>query len=378
MDSIVIIGSGLAGFTLAREFRKLDAATPLVLVTADGGDFYSKPMLSNAFAQGKAPQQLVNTPAATMAEQLAITLTSHARVERIRPKDREIDTASGTLRYSKLVLAVGADPIRLPLAGDAAAEVLSVNDLADYAIFRQHIEGKSRVAIIGAGLIGCEFANDLAGAGFAVTVVDPSPQPLASLLPPEAGQQLVEPLAHLGVDWHFGTSVEAVDHQGSSYRLTLKNGDIIDSECVLSAVGLRPRTTLAQEAGLAINRGIVADKTLRTSDEHIYALGDCVEIDGQVRPYVLPIMQAAKALARTLAVEQTEVVFPPMPVAVKTPAWPVVVQPVARDAVGQWQIQEQNDGIRMIFVDGNQRITGFVLTGKQTSARSEMIKLLAA
>ncbi len=377
MDPIVIIGSGLAGFTLAREFRKLDTATPLALVTADNGDFYSKPMLSNAFAQGKAPQQLVNTPAARMAEQLGIALATHTPVTAIRPEKREIDTPDGPLRYGNLVLAIGADPIRLTLDGDAAAEVLSVNDLADYATFRQNLEGKSKVAIIGAGLIGCEFANDLAGAGFSVTVVDPSPQPLASLLPPEAGRELVEPLARLGVEWRFGTSVETVDRQGDGYRLTLKNGEILDSECVLSAIGLRPRTALAKEAGLATNRGIVTDKRLRASDSHIYALGDCAEIDGQVRPYVLPIMHAARVLARTLAGDPTDVVFPPMPVAVKTPACPVVVQPVGRDAVGQWQVLEQADGLKMVFIDGGQRITGFVLTGQQTSARAEMIKLLA-
>jgi rubredoxin-NAD+ reductase len=377
MDPIVIIGSGLAGFTLAREFRKLDASTPLVLVTADSGDFYSKPMLSNAFAQGKSTPQLVNTPAARMAEQLGIALAAHTRAERIRPQEREIDTSGGAQRYRKLVIAIGADPIRLPLGGNAAAEVLSVNDLADYAVFRQRLAGRKKVAIIGAGLIGCEFANDLAGAGFAVTVIDPSPHPLASLLPPEAGRELVKPLARIGVTWQFGTSVEAVDHQADGYRITLKNGVTFESDIVLSAVGLRPRTALAQEAGLAVNRGIVADKALRTSDEHVYALGDCAEIDGQTRPFVMPIMYAAKALAQTLAGQPTDVVFPPMPVAVKTPACPVLIQPAGRGAEGQWQALERNGGIKMVFADSRRRITGFVLTGGKIGERAAMARLLA-
>ncbi|MCZ7654666.1 MAG: FAD-dependent oxidoreductase [Rhodocyclaceae bacterium] len=190
--------------------------------------------------------------------------------------------------YSRLVLALGADPIRLALAGDAADAVLSVNDLADYARFREALKEARGVAILGAGLIGCEFANDLAAAGHAVTVLDPAAWPLASLLPQPAGEALLSPLAALGVSWRLGRAVKAVDRDGSGFRLTLDNGDRVDADLVLSAVGLRPRIALAKEAGLAVNRGILADALLRTSDADIFALGDCAEIEGQVRPTYCP------------------------------------------------------------------------------------------
>jgi len=377
MDPIVIIGAGLAGYTLIRELRKLDFSSPVILVTADDGDFYSKPMLSNAFAQGKTPAQLVTTSAAVMAAQLGVTLLPRTRVLRIRAGERMIETSAGDYRYAKLVLALGADPIRPALEGDGAGEVHSVNDLADYAAFRQQLGAGARVAILGAGLIGCEFANDLAGGGMRVTVVDPSPHPLASLLPQAAGRELAASLARLGVAWEFGKTARAVDKTSGGYRLSLNDGSEVAADCILSAIGLRPRTALAGEAGLTVNRGIAVDQYLRTSDPHIHALGDCAEVDGQVRPYVLPIMHAARALAQTLAGQATAVSYPPMPVVVKTPACPVVVQPVARDAAGQWQAEACEDGAKLCFVDPAGGITGFALVGGATREKGEMLKRLA-
>ncbi|MGH6639413.1 MAG: FAD-dependent oxidoreductase, partial [Polaromonas sp.] len=136
---VVIIGAGLAGWTTAREFRKLDTTTPVVMVTADSGDFYAKPSLSNAFAQGRRPAQLVSTPAATMADTLGVTLRPRTRVEAIDPAGQTVAIhdagAASVLAYRQLVLATGALPIRVPLEGDAAHQVLSVNSLADFATF---------------------------------------------------------------------------------------------------------------------------------------------------------------------------------------------------------------------------------------------------
>jgi rubredoxin-NAD+ reductase len=239
-------------------------------------------------------------------------------------------------------------------------------------------EGAMRtvIAIMGGGLIGCEFANDLASAGYAVTVIDPGAYPLASLMPEQAGKQLLEPLAKLGVSWRFGTSVQCMDKVAAGYALTLADGSTVRADLVLSAVGLRPRTQLAREAGITVNRGVVVNQRLCSSDEHIYALGDCAEIAGKVQPFVLPIMHAARALARTLNGEETNVTFPAMPVVVKTPAHPVAVSPVARDAVGVWQQMESGQGVKMEFSDALNNMTGFVLTGAYAGERNEMAKKL--
>ena len=386
---LVVIGAGLAGWTTVREFRKLDTSTPIVMVTADSGDFYAKPTLSNAYAQKRSPAQLVTTPAAKMAETLGVTLRSQTHVLGLNTGDQSItlgaEGSEETLQYRQLVLATGARPIRLPLQGDAAQAVRSINTLDDFTAFyaalgvdaSQADSGKgTTVLVIGAGLIGCEFANDLAHVGMTVHVADPAPQPLANLLPPAAGRQLQEALAALGVQWHLGHSVTAVNHDASApLRVTLSDGSTLQADAVLSAIGLRADTTLANAAGLACERGIVVDAYLQTSAPQVFALGDCAQYASagqRTLPYVMPIMNAAKALAATLSGTPTALVFPLMPVSIKTPALPIVVASAHPDTQGQWLADEVDGAWR--FVDLAQQQRGFVLTGKNTARRMEFSK----
>ena len=399
---IIIIGAGFAGWTAAREFRKLDATTPLTVVTADRGDFYAKPSLSNAFAQGRAPAQLVSTPADKMAATLGVTLLAQTQVLAINAQARTLITSQGELKFSQLVLATGANPIRIPWEGDATEQVMSINSLDDFSDFHARLtclsssENEStqkHVFIMGAGLIGCEFANDLAASNYQVSVADPSNGPMSALLPAQASQHLMEALSELGVTWHFGTTVQAVNHavrtdaNTPSLEISLSSGQTATADIVLSAIGLRANTALAQAAGLACERGIVVDETLQTSADHIFALGDSAQYaagqwassaaltGGRTLPYVMPIMSAAKALAATLAGTPTPVVFPLMPVAIKTPALPIVVAAPGPGTPGEWQSSEL--GVWQFMGDAS-RPLGFVLTGKNTSRRAEQAKLISA
>jgi len=372
MHPIVIIGSGLAGYNTAKELRKLDAAVPLVIIASDSSPFYSKPMLSNAIASKKTPAAIaLNTPE-QMAEQLKGAVRAHTRVDAIDTAAHTLKIGNETLHYSKLVLALGADQIRLPINGSGASDIQTVNDLDDYARFRTAIEGKKRVAIIGAGLIGCEFANDLAAGGYAVDIIDIAQQALGRLLPPEGGDMLKDKLSALGVQWHLGTSVQSVDAANGGYALTLANGATLQADIVLSAVGLKPRTTLAAAAGIKVNRGIVADRNLATSAPDVYTLGDCAEIEGMVMPYVMPIMHASRALAQTLAGKPTTVSFPAMPVMVKTPACPTIVAPPAIGAVGAWQVEATADGVKSLFNGADGKLLGFALNGAATAERANL------
>jgi rubredoxin-NAD+ reductase len=376
MDPIVIIGSGLAGYNVAREFRKLDKETPLTVITADGGEFYSKPTLSNALAANKTPAAIpLNTPD-QMATQINAGVRIRTRIAGIEPDGHQIRIGDEALPYSKLVLALGADQIRLPLSGTAIDSVLSVNNLDDYARFRTAIEGRQKVAVIGAGLIGCEFANDLSSTGREVDVIDIADQPLPRLLPPAGGALLREKLAALGVIWHFGTSVNRVDRDAGAIKLTLANGDTIVADIVLSAVGLQPKLELARAAGLKTNRGIVVNRYLETSAPDVLALGDCAEVEGLVLPFVMPIMHAARALAATLAGNRTAVSYPAMPVLVKTPACPTIVAPPASGAAGAWKVEHSADSVKSLYLGASGKLLGFALNGAATTERAKLAREL--
>lgn len=376
MLPIVIVGSGLAGYTLARELRKLDRESPLHIITRDDGDSYSKPMLSNALAKGKTAQTLATANSEQMAEQLHATIWNHTEVTDIDVLGHAVIARGETLRYDKLVLAVGARPIRLALEGDAADAVLSVNNLADYAVFRGRMERARRIVIIGSGLIGCEFANDLAAAGIDVTVIGLAAEPLDRLLPPQAGRLLREALAAIGVSWHLGASVKSVDHGDDAHTLRLADGTTITADVVLSAVGLQPELDLARRAGIATRRGISVDRYLESSAPDVFALGDCAEVEGVVLPFVMPIMQAARALAKTLSGTRTAVSYPAMPVVVKTPAHAVVVSPPPPGSGGDWDVTVTDRGARALWRDTQGRTVGFALTGVAVAEKQALTKEL--
>lgn len=373
---IVIIGSGLAGYTVIRELRKLDKAIPITLVSREPGYFYSKPMLSTALASKKSAEQLQTTNAEGMAAQLEITILGDVDVSAIDTTSQTIETSKGSIAYGKLVLSLGSDQILLPLQGNAASEVITVNDLEEYAQFRLAIEGKKRIAILGAGLIGCEFANDLVLGSYEVDVIDLAPQALGRLLPEAAAQMLQSTLSEAGVRWHFATTVQSIERNGDALSITLANGSVISSDVFLSAVGLRPRLELAKAAGITTGAGITVNRQLETSAKNVYAIGDCAEVDGLVLPYVMPIMQAARTLAPNLLGQQLALTYPAMPVMVKTPALPTIVSPPAKGAVGAWKINSMDDGLEARFESSDGKLLGFALLGTATAQRGALTKEL--
>jgi len=375
-SGIVIIGSGLAGYTVIRELRKLDKAIPITLVTREPGYFYSKPMLSTALASKKSAEQLQTTSTEGMAAQLEITIVGNADVSAIDTASQTIETSKGSIAYGKLVLGLGSDQIRLPLQGNAANEVITVNDLEEYAQFRLAIKGKKRITILGAGLIGCEFANDLVLGSFEVDVIDLAPQALGRLLPEAAAQMLQSTLSEAGVRWHFATTVQSIDRNGGSLSITLANGSVISSDIFLSAVGLRPRLDLAKAAGITTGVGITVNRQLETSAKNVYAIGDCAEVNGLVLPYVMPIMQAARTLAPNLLGQELALTYPAMPVMVKTPSLPTIVSPPAKGAVGDWKINLMDDGLEARFESSDGKLLGFALLGTATAQRGALTKEL--
>tara|TARA_R110002072_G_scaffold99563_12_gene218959 strand:+ start:11814 stop:13184 length:1371 start_codon:yes stop_codon:yes gene_type:complete len=379
---IVILGTGLAGYGLAKEFRKHDSDTPLILITSDDGRAYSKPMLSTGYTRKQSANDLAQSDAGNMAGVLKASVWTMTKVNEIDTAQQLIKVADAdtAIHYGKLVLALGADVIRPPIEGDGLDLVYSVNDLLDYADFRTAVEknGVKKVCIIGGGLIGCEYTNDLINGGFEVEAVDPLAYCLPTLLPEAAGKAVQAALEEKGAKFHFGPLVTAVNKSETGVNVSLNNGETIAADIVVSAVGVRPRIDLAKASGITTNRGIVTNRLLETSAPNVYAMGDCAEVDGHVLVYVAPLMAAAKALGKTLAGESTDVTYPAMPVTIKTPACPVVVAPVAPGTEGEWTIAVDGNNVKAEFRDAGGNLLGFALTGEATKEKMALQKELPA
>ena len=360
---VVIIGTGLAGYNLAREFRKLDSETPLLLITADDGRSYSKPMLSTGFGKNKDADGLSMAEPGAMAEQLKAEVRTHTRISGIDAGHKRLWIGEEAVPYRDLILAWGAETVRVPIEGDSAELVFPINDLEDYARFRAAAAGKRRVLLLGAGLIGCEFANDLILGGYEVQLVAPCEQVMPMLLHPAAAAAVQAGLESIGAKFHLGPVLTRLEKVVDGLEAHLSDGQIIPCDVVVSAIGLRPRIDLAAAAGVQINRGVMVDRYLKTSHANIYALGDCAEVDGLNLLYVMPLMSCARALAQTLAGNPTAVSYGPMPITVKTPVCPLVVSPPPRGSEGIWSVEGQGADIKALCHSADGQLLGYALTG---------------
>jgi rubredoxin-NAD+ reductase len=380
-EHLVIIGAGVAGWSVAEAARRRDPALPILLVTACDGAVYAKPSLSTALAHGRSAADLVDAAADARAAELGIEVLTRTRVIKIDPERRRLITARGGIAYGRLVLALGARQRRLDIGGAAADAVLRVNDLKTYRELRRRLDdGPRHVTLLGAGLIGCELADDLAAGGHRVSVVDPAERPLARLLPAAVSDTLRERLAAKGVDWRLGTTLERVDPTAApppaaGLVATLGDGGQLDTDVVLSAAGLQPITEPAARAGIVVQRGIVTDRSMRTSLAGVYAVGDCAEVEERCFSYIEPIRRQAEAVAADLVGEQEP--FAPLPplVRVKTPSLPITVcGPTATCDDTAWRaviVDAQGARLERPESDAN---PGFVLTGAYAQFGAELYR----
>ncbi|POA38035.1 NAD(P)/FAD-dependent oxidoreductase [Pseudomonas sp. GW456-12-1-14-TSB6] len=375
---VVIVGTGLAGYNLAREFRKLDGETPLLLITADDGRSYSKPMLSTGFGKNKDADGLSMAEPGAMAEQLKAEIRTHTRISGIDPGHKRLWIGEEAVSYRDLILAWGAETVRVPIEGDGGDLVFPINDLEDYARFRAAAAGKRRVLLLGAGLIGCEFANDLILGGYEVQLVAPCEQVMPTLLHPAAAAAVQAGLESLGARFHLGPVLTRLQKVADGLEAHLSDGQVIPCDVVVSAIGLRPRIDLAAAAGIQTNRGVVVDRHLQTSHANIYALGDSAEVNGLNLLYVMPLMSCARALAQTLAGNPTVVNYGPMPITVKTPVCPLVVSPPPRGREGVWTVEGQGADIKVLCHDADGQLLGYALTGAAVMEKLALNKQLPA
>lgn len=372
---IVIIGSGFAARTLVKNIRKLDSAIPLTLIAADGMEDYNKPDLSHVISQAQRAEDLIRQSAGEFAEQYNLRLFPYTFVSAIDTQARVVKSADKQWQYDKLVLATGAKAFVPPLPG--REKMLTLNSLQEYHACETTLRDASRVLIVGAGLIGCELAMDFRRAGKTVTVLDNAASILPSLMPPEVSGRLQHCLTALGVRLLLQSRLMQLDEHEQGVRAQLDDDRYIDADVVVAATGLSPQVSLAQNAGLEVGRGIVVDGTLQTSNPHIFALGDCAQINGQVLPFLQPIQLSAMTLAKNLTGNSTQLVLPAMLVKVKTPLMPLHLAGETHRTDLRWHIATEADGMVAKGLDAEDKLRAFVVSEDRMKEAFALLKALA-
>lgn len=327
---VVILGAGIAGWTAAEAIRALDDKVAITLVSACTGDRYHKPELSVAFSRRLNSENLVQETATAASQRLAVKLLPQTYAVGISTDAHQLRTTRGTLVYTDLILALGSRPF-LPKALSAAS-YWHMNHLETWSKLKQALgDSPKRVAVVGAGMIGCELSEDLAKAGHQVTLINDKATPLPGLLPVEAAEYLIHALRRLGVAYIGNATITTTGENTQGERqLTFAEGAVVPYDHLILSTGLVTDARIAQRAGLAFNRGILVDtSTLQTSEQHIFALGDCVSFDGAPCRFVEPIPKQARVIAgRVVQGEQSNYRHTQPVIRLKTRSLPIVIRGV--------------------------------------------------
>ena len=270
---IVIVGGGAAGFAAAEMLRRRGFRGSIVMLSSDAAPPVDRPNLSKDYLAGSAPKDWLPLRPDAFYRESGIDLHLNTEVLGINVKAREVIVAGGkSLPYDRLLLATGAEPVRLAIPGADQPHVYTLRSLADCQAIIDMTQNTHRALVIGASFIGLEVAAALRARNIEVHVVAREERPMEHVLGPQMGDFVLALHKAHGVVFHLRDAVTAIDGR----RATLKNGGTIDADFVVMGVGVRPRLTLAEQAGLIIDRGVAVDGFLETSARGIYAAGDIV------------------------------------------------------------------------------------------------------
>ncbi|WP_417884037.1 NADH:flavorubredoxin reductase NorW [Vibrio rumoiensis] len=385
-NPIMIIGSGFAAYQLVKALRRSDKQTLITVITTDDGHDYNKPDLSHVFTNKHNADALIRQTADNFAQDNEITIYTQTKVEMVDRHAQNVTTTKGdVLSYSKLVLATGASTFIPAMNGSAAKEVITLNSRIEYQAAQHKLDQAEHVLIIGAGLIGTELAMDLSTSGKTVSVVDPCDSVMQTMLPDAISAPLQKKLTQDGVKLHLNNTVQALEQTDFGIEVILSSGEQFLVDSVISASGLKPNIQLAQQTGLSVDKGIVVNRQLQTSDSNIYALGDCAQIENKVLSYLQPTLLSANVLAKVLlqpesllqtAGSAATLKLPAMLVKVKTTNFPIQLAGQTGQSVPKWSIELDPEGITARAFDDNNELVGFVTTQNHMSNALKMLKTL--
>lgn len=273
-ERVVIVGGGAAGFAAAEMLRRRHYAGQVTMLSSDDDAPYDRPNLSKEYLAGTAEEAWIPLRSPEFYAENTIDLHLRATVARIDVDARTVVANDGrAFPFDRLLLATGAEPVRLPVPGADHAHVFVLRSLADSRAIIDRARNAKTAVVLGAGFIGLEVAAALRGRGVAVHVVAPGAYPLEAVLGPELGAFIQSLHEEHGVVFHLGTTARRIAQRS----VALGDGRELDADLVVVGVGVKPRLALAAEAGIAIDEGILVNEFLETSVAGIFAAGDAAQ-----------------------------------------------------------------------------------------------------
>ncbi|KGT78898.1 pyridine nucleotide-disulfide oxidoreductase [Bradyrhizobium japonicum] len=270
-ERFVIVGGGAAGFAAAETLRREDFAGAITMLSDDGAMPVDRPNLSKDYLAGSAPEDWLPLRGEDYYQEAGIDLRLNTSVAAIDPKARIITLGGGDkLPFERLLLATGAEPVKLQIPGADQPHVHTLRTVADSRAIIKAAGSAKRALVIGASFIGLEVAASLRARKLEVHVVAPEQRPMQRVLGPEMGDFVRALHEDNGVHFHLEDTVEKLEGK----HATLKSGSVIEADLVVVGIGVRPRLVLAEQAGLAIDRGVSVNEYLETSASGIFAAGD--------------------------------------------------------------------------------------------------------
>jgi NADPH-dependent 2,4-dienoyl-CoA reductase/sulfur reductase-like enzyme/nitrite reductase/ring-hydroxylating ferredoxin subunit len=270
-DKFVIVGGGAAGFAAAETLRREGFAGAIAMLSSDGAMPVDRPNLSKDYLAGNAPEDWLPLRGEDFYQDAAIDLRLNTSVSAIDPKTRSVTLGNGDkLPFDRLLLATGAEPVKLQIPGADQPHVHTLRSVADSRAIIKAAGSAKRVLVIGASFIGLEVAASLRARKLEVHVVAPDERPMQRVLGPDMGDFVRALHEENGVNFHLKDTVEKLDGNCA----TLKSGAVIEADLVVVGIGVKPRLALAEQAGLAADHGVSVSEYLETSVAGIFAAGD--------------------------------------------------------------------------------------------------------